>query len=208
MIKKVRFSIWRAIRCAAIVMFGACSSSGQVPVEHKGSMLQGDRRESAERRTSKNRPRPWDDGHGPHETDRLGVGSARAHRQEEHLRHHQTQSDHMVSFSHPACEELTTRLKSACPFTTRKWTIVRTLEHGVEFKTKGKFKGRPGRTLRRQILCHIAFGRGREVKDKCPLHVEGVRAITHVREDVFVLRLETSPPAEVGELQTRAKDLE
>ncbi len=86
--------------------------------------------------------------------------------------------------------------------------MVRAFENGVEFKTKGKFKGRPGRFLRRHILCHIAFGRGRKVKDKCPLHVEGVRAITQVGEEVFVLRLETSQPAEVGELQTRAKDLE
>lgn len=112
----------------------------------------------------------------------------------------------MESFSHPACEGLAPELRRTCPFTSRKWRAVKELPHGVELRTKGKFQGEPGRSLRLQILCHIAFGRG-EDGDDCPLHVAGLRANTQIDDDAFVLRLETSRPDRVGELQDKAKDL-
>lgn len=200
---------WSAAGCLAVVaVAGACSGSRQVPERpaQRGSMLRGDRGESAERRTAKSRPHPWDEGHGPFESDRLAVGAARSHQHEAHRRQHQARAGQMERFSHPACEGLSPELRRTCPFTRRRWRAVQDLPQGVELRAKGKFQGAPGRTLRLQILCHIAYGRGEEM-DHCPLHVDGVRASTHIDDDAFVLRLETGHPDRVGELQDKAKDL-
>jgi len=173
-----------------------------------GSMLRGDRTKSAEQRTAKNRPHPWETGHSPHEADRLSVGAARHRLSERHRQHHEARADHMESFSHAACVGVGTGDRRACPFASRRWTVSRTLQRGIELGARGRFTGEVGRRLRRQILCHIAFGRGGGGEGSCPLHVDGVRAITRVEEGAFVLLLETGAPELVAELQQRARQLD
>jgi len=170
-------------------------------------MLEGDRREGAERRTAKDRPHSFEEQHRPFETDRLGVGAALSRQQEAHRRAHQAQVDHMKDFSHPACEGLSPRQRTSCPLSIREWRVVRVLEQGVELKARGKFQGELGRVLRRQLLCHVAFGRGGGEAGPCPLHLEGVRASMHIDEDGFVLQLEASDPRMVTRLQQLVRDL-
>ena len=70
----------------ALVGLSACGPKKppETPPKPKPEQMEGGREAaSPSRRASDNRPRPWAEEHGPFDSDRLGIGAYRVHRQEQ-----------------------------------------------------------------------------------------------------------------------------
>ncbi len=189
-----------------LFFFYACSggTEGQ-PAPLKESMIQGDRSESPSRRTSANRPHPWEEEHGPFMVDRFGIAAAMAQRQSEHNFEHSHESMKMESFVHPACTALTSEQKRKCPLTSVHWSRARMIQSGVELEMSRS--GAAPDSLRWQVLCHMAYGREQSALESCPLHLSHVRAIILQQGKKVILRIVTDDASQVGVLQWRLKQL-
>jgi hypothetical protein len=189
-----------------LVAVGGCSGPGaNAPAaeEERPSFVRGERENSPSRKTSKNRPHPWSEEHGPFQADRFEIQAHRERARRAHQEAHSKQVLVMERFAHPACVGLAPEARRRCPMVSIRWTLQREVPGGVVLEAPGQH----GARLQRRILCHIAFGQVHQADDACPLHVPGVRATAVQGEKGVRLTVVTDDASQVSELRKRVKAL-
>lgn len=188
---------WVMFSVLVAVLLPGCEGS-----RRSGSFWRGERDVSASVRTAKARPTPADEGHHPLEGDRFAIDEEMERRQSEHQSEHGEGSLRLEGFSHPACAGIEASHKRRCPLLAMRWGRARDCAGGVELELKDA--NVEVVELRREMLCHIAFGRV-ATETHCPLHVEGVRVESERRGTTWVFRLTASKA--VDELRARVRRL-
>lgn len=197
--------MWSSSLAAAFLLLasalGGCSGADR-DLERPSSLVRGDRRQSPSRRASAARPRE-DEEKSPFASDRLGLGEASERARQEHTNAHSSEGLQVDGYGHPACAPLTPAQRRACPLLVVPWSSISTLAGGVELAAppQGHLE-----QLQWMVTCHIAFGR-EHGRGACPLHVRGVSAATLIDRHGVRLRILTSEPSQVVELQQRVKRL-
>lgn len=192
-----------AVAWAAALLLLGCAGDKTPPPEpeQESSLWRGDRENSPSRRTSEERPKPWEEQTSPLGTDRMALDELADRRRRRHAEAHSRQDLRLESFSHPACDALRPEQRKGCPMLFPGWTKMREVEGGIALEAPSVPPN-----YRMQLLCHIAFGAAGSGETSCPLHVPGVRArlATDPRGTTLVL---TAPPSQLEELRRRVQQL-
>jgi len=185
----------------------SCAGRGVAPspTREQTGMLRGERDVCGTRKTSANRPQPWDPNANPLEEDRFGIEAEMARRRRDHAAEHNRAAISMDEFSHPACGALTREERRTCPLLGIAWTDRRNTPGGVELQARN-FRGDPAK-VRWQFLCHIAYGRARGGEATCPLQLPRVAVSTQVIEQTLTVRVVTEDPDSVEKLRQQISEI-
>lgn len=196
----------------SFIVFSSCSAPNKLsspPSKNENSsILKGSRKQSAQQKTSENRPIPWDKDTNPLEEDRFGFSEAKLRRQEQEYERGslpENQLKEMKQFVHPACESLSIEQKRTCPISSIRWLNWRKIPKGIHLEASEH--DALSASLNFQIMCHLAFSKSKKIQNKCPLYFSNVRIRFWQSKNIFHVVLETDDASFVSSLQNSVVNL-
>ncbi len=201
-----RMPPFKPISLLSLLLIISCGhgKAGEEP-EPKTSFVRGDVSKSPSRRTSEERPQPWDEEKRRFQEDGLNLDGYEEKVRSEHAESHGRSNLSMESFSHPACAALKKEDRTVCPLLRLTWSAFREVPGGATISVGAEQKA--VRWLRWLVLCHVAFGKAQGHKRGCPFHLPGVRARVLWEKGRAALLLTTEDKDRVGELRDRLEHL-